>query len=283
MKNWTCLLLSFVLLFTSAFSEHDALKKTTSFFLKIFMGIEAQSAEKEIVIDFSQDILTDDMQIEIENIKAEICLEEKLPLKEKRPRILIYHTHTDEAYLKGDQDYVETSTGRTKNQDYSVVAVGNTLKKSLENYDFTVIHDKTDNVSKGFNQAYQTSYETIEPYIGSVDVFIDLHRDAYMGQKTNTVEKDNVKYAHICFVVAKGENYTYKPKWQENYKLAQKLTDKLNEICPGICKDIIFKNTRFNQHVSDSCILIEMGNEENTLDEVKASAEVVAQAFNILF
>ena len=55
----------------------------------------------------------------------------------------------------------------------------------------------------------------------------------------------------------------------------------MNELCPGIAKGIIFKDkTRFNQHVSGSCLLIEMGNEQNTLEQVKASAEIVAAAMN---
>ncbi len=283
MKNWTCCLLSFALIFTSMFSEWTVLKKATSAFLEIFMGLEAEKSEKEIVIDFSEDNIPEDMRIEIENIKAQIVLEETTKTDISRPPILIYHTHTNEAFFKGDQDYVETSSGRTKNQEYNVVAVGDTLKTALEGYGFSVIHDKTDNEAKGFNQAYQTSYATIEPYIGKVNVFIDLHRDAYMGQQPNCLETENGDYAYICFVVARGENYTYKPNWQENYKLAQKLTDKLNELCPGVCKDIIFKNTRFNQHVSDSCLLIEVGNEKNSLEEVKASAKLTAQAFNIVF
>ena len=279
MKKWTCCILSFMLMTTSVIGDYLNLEGATSFFLSFFMGIEQDA--KEVFIDFEKNS-DDEMQIEIENIKRQISFETS-EKTEKRPTVLIYHTHTDEAYLKGEYDYVETSVGRTKNQNYSVVAVGDKLKTELENFGFTVIHDKTDNVAKGFNNAYETSYETIKPYIGKVDIYIDLHRDAYYGQKTNYVTNNDKKAAQICFVVAKGENYTYKPKWQENLKLAQKLTDKLNEICPNLCKDVVFKNSRFNQHVSDSCLLIEMGNEQNTLSEVTESATIVAEAFNLLF
>ena len=282
MKKWTCCILSVVLMATSSVTNKVDLKTVTSFFLSFFMGIEAVETEKEIYIDLGEEDITSQMKIEIENIKKQISLEQ-IEKQEKKPTVLIYHTHTDEAYLKGDNDYVETSVGRTKNQEYSVVAVGAKLKEELEKFGFTVIHDKTDNVSPGFNKAYQTSYETISPYIGKVDIYIDLHRDAYYGQKNNYVEYNKKPAAKICFVVANGENYTYKPNWQENYKLAQKFTDTLNEICPEICKDVIFKNSRFNQHVSESCLLIEFGNEQNTLNEVKESAIIVAEAFNVLF
>lgn len=278
MKNWTCCIISFVLLFTSSFPN---IREVTSYFLTFFMGIEDSTAEKELYIDLNENNISDEMQIEIENIKKQIILEKNN--KEERPTVVIYHTHTDEAFFKGDEDYIETSVGRTKNQDYSVVAVGDKLKTELEKYGFVVIHDKTDNVSPGFNKAYQTSYETIKQYIGKAEVFIDLHRDAYSGREPNSVTMNDKEAAKLCFVVAKGQNYTYKPNWQENYKLAQKLTDNINEICPGICKDVIFKDTRFNQHVSNMCLLIEFGNEKNTLNEVKESAVIVAEAFNMVF
>ena len=273
-------MISLLLIGVSTFSGEGFAQKITESFFNVFMGLTKE--ERQIVVDLSVYDLSEEMRISIESINAEILNETPQKTKEKK-KVLIYHTHTDEAYLKGDKDYVETSVGRTLDERYSVVSVGNSLKTALEGYGFTVIHDKTNNVRKGFNKAYETSYETIEPYIGKVDVFIDMHRDAYMGQSKNTVTKDGVEYARLCFVVAKGENYTYKPNWEDNYKLAQTLTNKLNEICPEICKDIIFKNTRFNQHVSKSCLLIEMGNEQNTVEEVRATALIVAQAFNEIY
>ena len=303
MKKWTCCLLSAVLLICFSFypqggktvtlssSALDVSRnESTSFFEKalekcifFFMGIKNEEKDNtRVVIDLTGE--TESFTVEVERIKAEISTEksEAVPKSAKHAsKVLIYHTHTDEAYLKGDKDYVETSAGRTKNPEYSVISVGETLKTSLEKDGFTVVHDSTDNVRNGFNKAYQTSYETIKGYIGDADVFIDLHRDAYSGRKPNFVTQGSTEYAHVCFVVARGQNYTEKPRWQENYKLAQKINDRMNELCPGIAKGIIFKDkTRFNQHVSGSCLLIEMGNEQNTLEQVKASAEIVAAAMN---
>ncbi|MBR2861317.1 MAG: stage II sporulation protein P [Clostridia bacterium] len=291
MQNWTCSILSMVLLCVSTFSslaqkeDNSVINSIFSSFMGFFMGVQAQEIDKEIIVDLSIEELTDEMKIEIEGIKAEILLEEsKKPQEEtKKPTVILYHTHTDEAYLKGEQDYVETSTGRTKNHKFSVVGVGETFSQALQDKGFTVVHDKTDNVSAGFNKAYQTSYETIKQYIGKAEVFVDMHRDAYYGQTPNVVTYNGQEYARLCFVVANGENYSQKPNWQQNYKLAQKLTNKLNEICPGITRDIIFKNARYNQHVSEKCLLIEMGNEENTIEQVKRTAELVAMAFEEVF
>lgn len=279
MKKWTCSILSFVLLAVSALfpkleSGNDILQGAISFFL----GVKSQNTSKEIYIDLEPQVLSDDMLLEINNINAMISKEEiKL---QKAKSILIYHTHTDEAFLKGEQDYVETSTGRTKNQDYSIVKVGDTFKNSLINAGFTVVHDKTDNVKNGFYNAYDTSYQTIKQYIGKTDIYVDMHRDAYNGKEPNFITQNDKEYAYIAFVVANGENYKEKPNWQENYKLAKILSDKIDEICPGISKGIIFKDKRFNQHVSNSCLLVEMGNERNTIEQVDLSAQILAKAFS---
>ncbi|MBE7091901.1 MAG: hypothetical protein E7365_01825 [Clostridiales bacterium] len=284
MKKWTCSILSFILLTISALSptsessfKDDIISKAVSFFL----GIDSRKASKEIYIDLVPEEIPQNMQIEIDNINVSI-LKEDFKVK-KINTVLIYHTHTDEAFLKGDQDYVETSVGRTKDQDYSIVKVGDKLKTDLQNFGFNVVHDKTDNVENGFYNAYDTSYNTIKNYFGKVDIYVDMHRDAYGGKEPNFIENNGKEYAYIAFVVANGENYTYKPNWQENYKIAKLLTDKLNELCPGVAKKIIFKDKRFNQHVSDACLLIEMGNEKNNLQQVQASAELVAQAFSQVF
>ena len=283
-KKWTCSILSFVLLTVSTFFPNkqldikgDIIQNAISFFL----GINVQETSKQIYIDLVPDEIPQDMQIQIDNINASI-LKEDFKIK-KANSVLIYHTHSDEAFLKGEQDYVETSVGRTKNQDYSIIKVGDTFKTNLQNLGFNVIHDKTDNVRNGFYNAYDTSYQTIKQYIGKVDIYVDMHRDAYSGKEPNFVSNNGQEYAYIAFVVANGENYKVKPNWQENYKLAKILTDKLNELCPGICKGIIFKDKRFNQHVSDSCLLIEMGNEKNTLMQVEASASLVSLAFSQVF
>lgn len=294
MKKWTCCILSVIMLIAFSYPNSKnvtldadntsvsvdenpiftAIKGITEFFLGI-----RKSEGKEIVVDLTS-VPSEEMLIEIEKIEPleKPNIESESKPQQKMPTVLIYHTHTDEAYLKGNKNYLETSVGRSLDQNYNVVAVGDALKQALEDEGFTVIHDKTDNVSESFSNAYQKSYETIKQYIGSVDIYIDLHRDAYYGQDRDVVFSGEV-YSHICFVVANGQNYSQKPNWQENYALALSLTEKVNSIVPNMANDIIFKSARYNQHVSTSSLLIEMGHEENDIEAVKRSAKIVAQAF----
>ncbi len=291
MKKWTCCVLAVILLIVFSLPQKNVMtldadktnvfvkENTVSVIIKgiteFFLGIKKASG-KEIVVDLTN-VPSEEMLIEIEKIEAKPS-EDNIEQKKEMPTVLIYHTHTDEAYLKGDKEYKETSTGRSLDANYNVVAVGACLKQALEEKGFTVIHDTTDNVSESFSNAYQKSYETIKQYVGDVDIYIDLHRDAYYGQDFDVNFKGET-LSHVCFVVANGQNYTQKPNWKENYQLALSLTQKINDIVPNLANDIIFKNARYNQHVSTSSLLIEMGHEENDIEIVKKSAKVVAQAF----
>lgn len=195
--------------------------------------------------------------------------------------ILIYHTHNDEAYYKGNKNYKETDLGRTLNEKYNVIAVGEALKQNLENYGFNVYHDKSDNVSVGFDYAYDTSLKNIKKLGKKYDIYIDLHRDAYAGQTgKNYVKKLNKEYALVRLVVANGTKYNEKPNYKENYLFAEKITNEMNLIFPDLAKDIFIKNARLNQHLSDKCILIEIGNEKNDLQQAKNSTEIIAQAIS---
>ncbi len=204
-------------------------------------------------------------------------------LKPEKRSILIYHTHNDEAYYKGSKKYVESDTGRSFDENYNIISVGNALKNNLESRNFNVIHDKSDSVSAGFYSAYDTSYQNIKNYIGKVDIFIDLHRDAYYNTKQNYLKKNSKEYAYIRMVVANGTNYDNKPNYTENLKFAEALDERLNNILPGISKGIFIKEARLNQHISNFCLLIEIGNEKNDIEQARNSTEIIAQALNDIF
>lgn len=282
MKQWVCVMLSGILMAFSAFYE-ELPRQGLDGALKLFLGLQSAPAFQTVEVDLEEAALTSETENSADTPAAAPAPTEEPSIPAERPVILIYHTHTDEAYLKGDQDYVETSVGRTMNPDYSVVSVGNTLSDALQGYGFRVIHDATDHVSGGFNQAYEASLQTVKKYIGQTDIFIDLHRDAYYGQSPHTVAQDGTEYARMCFVVANGAQYSDPPHWEANQALAQKLTDQINALCPGVARPLIFKERRFNQHVGDACLLIEMGDEENTLEQVANTARLVAEAFDRLW
>ena len=248
--------------------------------------------EEDII--FGGDEISDSLKMEVEEITEGLKLE-PLDLKDDRSniKILIYHTHNDEFKKQADDVYKETSEGRTYDQEYSVVKVGEVLTQHLSDMGYTVIHDKTDHVSGGFYTAYERSLKTVKKHLeeeGEFDLIIDLHRDAYNTVKkpVNTAEVNGRDAARIMFVIGtaegtEGNRFDIKPNWQYNLKIAQTLTDYLDGLNDYLCKDVNMKTNRYNQHLCDGSVLIEMGNHYNTLEEVIYSAELLAEAIDNMF
>jgi stage II sporulation protein P len=206
------------------------------------------------------------------------------------PQVLIYHTHTEEAYKKQeDQDYVELANTRTTDQKYSVVRVGEELAQQLTlRYGVPVIHDTTDHEPPELGTAYVRSCKTVESYLEKYDelkILIDIHRDAYNSRSWEplTVTIDGQEVSRIMIIIGTGEGstgagYKEKPDWEKNYLVAQRLADELNQIHPGLALPVNVKTGRYNQHLSTGAVLIEMGTDENTLDQAVRSARYLARA-----
>ncbi len=205
----------------------------------------------------------------------------------KGPQILIYHTHTQEAYrqIKGEE-YIEAGSWRTAQHEASIVAVGAALKKELEEYGYTVLHDKTNHEPPTLNTAYTRSVKTMERYAKdypTISVFIDVHRDAYGNIEAGSkdfVVVNGTECARVMFVVGTGEQYDNKPNYESNYKLALAVTNQLESIKKGFTRPIRVKTGRYNQHISDMCLLIEVGHNANALEQAVNSARYVALALS---
>ena len=219
------------------------------------------------------------------------CMSPINPLRSDKPTILIYHTHTTEAYTQTETDrYRETSEWRTTDQTKNIVAVGEVLKEILErDYGFSVIHDTTNHEPPKLASAYDRSVLTMERYHSeypSIVLFIDLHRDAYRTDNApcDYLTIDGTETAKLMLVVGKGEKYTDKPYYDSNIAFAERITEHLNGIMPKLCRPVREKTGRYNQHVAPNCILVEVGHNANTLAQAKAAmpylAESIAYAFD---
>ncbi len=126
-----------------------------------------------------------------------------------------------------------------------------------------------------YNRSYNRSLETIKKLSASYSnkkIIIDYHRDAAVGAgnpKTATIDGKTV--AAFCIVVgAKNANYA---KLRD---FAEKITNKANEMYPGFAKKIVEKPYKFNEYLSDSYILLEVGNNANSIDQVNAAMPYLA-------
>jgi stage II sporulation protein P len=222
------------------------------------------------------------MRIEVLSPKAPPSVE----LGGSEPRILIYHTHYTEAYTQTeDHKYVESGEWRTYDESASVVAVGELLAQILrDKYGCNVIHDKTNHEPPKLATSYSRSEVTMKKYkeqYPSLTMFIDVHRDA--GKVDTSVNIDGKKAARLMFVVGTGEGATgtgYKemPDFESNYALALAITNRLAEFNDDLARNVRVKTGRYNQHISSQCLLAEVGDNANTLEEALNAVPYLAQA-----
>lgn len=191
----------------------------------------------------------------------------------KDPLIYIYNTHQSEEYLAGNLANYNISP--------SVYMASNILKKELEKYNiYSIVED--DNIKDllnkngwGYNNSYKASriwLNNIREEYPSIKYFIDLHRDS-VSQRVTIGDKG---YAKIMFVL--GMNYD---TYEENEKIMLDLNEFLNDNYYGISRDILYaKKNTFNQDISSGVILIEVGGNESSLEEVYNSVVVLAEAIS---
>ena len=208
---------------------------------------------------------------------------------ESGPRVLIYHTHTWEAYeMTEDAQYAPTETWRTMDDRYNMICVGKRLAQELTARGFTVVHDTTAFEPPNLSSAYVRSLAMLEERLSQgehYDYILDIHRDAYSGlyNGANAVERDGEQLAYVMLLIGKGTGSTgsgfdARPDWPTNLALAEEITQEMNDLVPGITREVKIKSGRFNQHVSPGAVLIEVGNNRNTLEEALASCPVIAES-----
>lgn len=217
---------------------------------------------------------------------VEILREEQAPPSYAGKRVLIYHTHTYEAYEQVEDDsYQPLEKWRTKDEKHNVVAVGKALTASLEALGLVVTHDATAFEPPTMDDAYERSLAMLEKRMQAgeqYDLIIDLHRDAIAAASgiKRTVMIGGEEAARFMVLIGKGTTggYAEKPDWEANLAIAERITANLNSQCSSLARDVKIKTGRFNQHVDDCCVLIECGVNTNTLAEVLAGVPYLAQA-----
>ena len=243
--------------------------------------IHAVAEEEGFSDQVSSDISDTDLKVEILKPEAEVQAVKK--------RILIYHTHTYEAYQQDpEKPYTQLEKWRTKDETHNIVAVGRALSASLEALGFAVTHDTTAFEPPTLTEAYARSLSMLEKRQQGgeyYDLYIDLHRDAIASTTSirRTVGIGDTQIARFMVLVGQGTTggYAEKPDWQANKQIADSITQTLNEQIEGLARDVKIKTGRFNQHIDDCCILIECGTNWNTLEEVLNGIPYLAQAISV--
>lgn len=232
---------------------------------------ETASESKEAFIeDFNIDSFNlNDKDINKNDIKN-ISEEEKM--KNANKRILIYHTHTCEAYSPGEAS--------KKDPNNNILAVGDVLTAELEKRGFAVIHDKTFH-DTDYNDSYYKSRETLKKYLNQYkdfDLIIDMHRDSGPRKEFVTGNVNGESVAKVMFVPA-----TANPRYKKQLTKMNAMVNVANKSFPDLFRGKPIFDTYttgisyYSQDLSDNAVLIEVGASTNTLNEAKNSMKYLGQ------
>ena len=200
-------------------------------------------------------------------------------LSSGEPAVLILHTHATESYTRQGEDYRETSSWRTLDEDYNMLSIGALVAEILEESGIRVVRDGTLHDYPSYNGSYIRARQTLQQQLkehGGIQLVLDLHRDA-AGTDTNQMRTRAVvngeSSAQLMIVIGTNhENY------EENLSLALKLHVQLEQQTPGIMRPLQLRTQRFNQDVSPGALLIEVGAAGNSHQEARIAAEELAKA-----
>lgn len=201
------------------------------------------------------------------------------------PQILIYHSHTQEAFADSREGVVEDS----------IVGVGNYLAQILtETYGYQVLH-----VTEEFDLAEgvldrNKAYDYARPYIErilkenpSIEVVIDLHRDGVAEERHLVTEINGKPTAQIMFfnglsyTVSGGPvDYLPNPYIQDNLAFSFQMEYQAAQYYPDFYRGIYLSGLRYNLHLCRRAVLLEAGAQTNTVQEVKNAMEPFADILN---
>ncbi len=227
-------------------------------------------------------IIDPDTSIVDELFVSEKLLAKDMTMKQSndQPQILIYHTHSREAYADSREGVISDT----------VVGMGNYLTRILEErYGYRVIHDTTayDTMSQGdANLAYKYAYNGISKILKenpTIEVVIDLHRDGV--EKRSTILEGR-ETAQVMLFNGLSRNKQGprtdldNPYLQDNLAFSLQLQLKALEKYPGLFYRNYLKGYRYNLHLRPKSILIELGTYKNTVASAKNALEPFAEVLD---
>ena len=223
-------------------------------------------------------------------LKGDVLSQKDLTIdfSETEPKILIYHTHGSEGFADSD--------GTTKEE--TIIGVGDELARILEDtYHIKTYHDRSlyDTIngnldrSKAYTYAGNGVSKILEKY-PSIEVVIDLHRDAVKAGTKLVTEIDGKQTAKIMFFnglsrTAKNGDISYlqNPNKESNLAFSLQMQLAAAEQYPGFTRKIYLKGYRYNLHLKPRSLLIEVGAQTNTKEEAKNAMEPLAKLlYNVL-
>lgn len=199
------------------------------------------------------------------------------------PQILIYHTHSQEGYA--DSIPGDAST--------SIMGVGERLAEVLrDTYGYEVVHHLGQYDKESRDDSYSVALPEIEKVLEeypSIQVVIDLHRDAMPETVRLAIDLDGRPTARFMFFnglsrTKKTGNiaYLYNENLEDNLAFSFQMQRKAMEYYPGLARKIYLKGYRYNMHLASKYLLVELGAQNNTLEEAMNACDPLAHLLDLV-
>lgn len=200
------------------------------------------------------------------------------------PEILIYHTHSQEGFadsIPGDPNT-------------SIVGVGEHLAEILRNqYGYKVLHHTGQYDVQTRDNAYSKALPEIQKILEenpTIQVVIDLHRDGLAeGAAKLVMDLDGRPTARFMFFngVSCGKksgniDYLHNPNLEENLAFSFQLKKAAEEYYPGLTRKNYINAYRYNMHICGRTTLIELGAQNNTVQEAMNACDPIAHILDMV-
>ncbi len=207
--------------------------------------------------------------------------------KSEEPQVLIVHSHATESFLTETRDYYTAADAtRSRDNNLNTVALGKIIADKLNAAGIKTLHSENQHDYPDYNYSYTNAAKTIKAALKehpSIKIVIDLHRDAVGapgGDKVKVTTKINGKSAAQIMLVmgSQSGDTTDFPDYRENLKLAVRFQQTLEVMYPSLARSISLVSNNYNESLTKGSMLLEVGTDANSLEEVKYSAELAANA-----
>lgn len=199
------------------------------------------------------------------------------------PQILIYHTHSQEAFA--DSVPGDVNTG--------IVGVGEYLTQVLtEQYGYRVLHHTGQYDVETRDNAYSRALPEVEQLLAknpSIQVVIDLHRDEVAQDTRLVTELQGRPTAKFMFFNGLSRtrktgdiDYLRNENQEANLAFSFQMQLKAAEYYPGLTRRIYLKGYRYNMHLCPRTLLVELGAQNNTYEEAINACDPLAHILDMV-
>lgn len=217
------------------------------------------------------------------NIEKLLAQDLSIDREAQGPQILIYHTHSQEGFVDSVPGDVSTT----------IVGVGEHLAQILqEEYGYSVLHHTGQYDVDSRDDAYGEALPALKQLLEenpTIQVVIDLHRDQMPEETKLVMDLDGRPTARFMFfnglsrTKQSGDiDYLQNENIEMNLAASFQMQLKCEEYYPGLTRKIYLKGYRYNMHLCPRTLLVELGAQNNTVEEAMNACDPLAHVIHMV-